>query len=205
MISDQVKSQNMMIGLLNILDHTGDYCYMKDVSGRYTYVNQMVQDLFEQSYENIIGKDDSHFFNLELSNKLKLNDRQVIEFGEAVEQEESNIVKSTGEHRIYQVIKKPLRDSQGKIVGLFGISKDITDKKQSETALKESVNRFELLFTNMSNGFALHEVIRDSSGYLVDYQFLEVNPAFEKITGIPREKWIGKRVKKCFQTLRILG
>lgn len=82
MTNDAASAQNMIIGLQKILDQTGTYSYMKDMAGRYTYVNQMVQDLFEQSCENIIGKDDSHFFNLELANKLWLNDRLVIDFGE---------------------------------------------------------------------------------------------------------------------------
>ncbi|MDO8961080.1 MAG: PAS domain S-box protein [Methylophilus sp.] len=196
MNSNLITSQNMMIGLFNILDQTGDYCYMKDLSGRYIYVNQKVQDLFEQPYENIIGKDDSHFFNLELLKKLRLNDRQVIEFGKTIELEESNIVKLTGEKRIYHVIKRPLRDSSGQVIGLYGISKDITESKRKESTLKDTLNCFNLLFTNMSNGFALHEVIRDSQGSIVDYKFLEVNPSFENITGIPRESWIGKRVKE---------
>lgn len=196
MNSNLITSQNMMIGLLSILDQTEDYCYMKDLSGRYTYVNQKVQDLFELPYENIIGKDDSHFFNLELSNKLRLNDLQVIEFGKTIELEESTIVKSTGENRIYRVIKRPLRDNSGEVIGLYGISKDITDSKRTENELKDTLNCFNLLFTNMSNGFALHEVIRDSQGRIVDYKFLQVNPTFEKITGISRENWIGKRVKE---------
>jgi diguanylate cyclase (GGDEF)-like protein/PAS domain S-box-containing protein len=62
--------------------------------------------------------------------------------------------------------------------------------------LRESEAHWASLFNSMTNGFALHEVIRDTDGNIVDYRFLEVNPAFEKMTGIPREKWIDRRVKE---------
>jgi PAS domain S-box-containing protein len=187
---------NMIAGFRTVLDQTGSYIFMKDMTGRYTYVNQMVQDLFAQSYENIIGKDDSHFFDLELANELQFNDRLVLDFGKTIEREEEAIVKLTGEIRNYWVIKKPLLDSQGQIIGMCGISKDITDRKHADQALRQSETRFTALFNNMTNGFALHEVVRDDVGNVVDYQFLDINPAFEKITGIPRESWIGKCVKE---------
>ena len=52
------------------------------------------------------------------------------------------------------------------------------------------------LYTNMSLGFALHEAIRDKEGNVIDYRFLEINPAFEKMTGINKENWLGKTAKQ---------
>ena len=51
--------QELVIGLRTVLDQTGTYIFTKDTVGRYTYVNQMVQELFCENAENIIGKDDS--------------------------------------------------------------------------------------------------------------------------------------------------
>ena len=95
--SDTAALQDMIIGLRTVLDQTGTYIFTKDTAGRYTYVNQMTQDLFGASFEDIVGRDDSHFFDLALANELRLNDRFVIDFGETIEREETNIVKSTGE------------------------------------------------------------------------------------------------------------
>ncbi len=60
--------------------------------------------------------------------------------------------------------------------------------------LKQSEEKYRSLFTNMINGFARHKVLFDPEGKPVDYVFLEVNRAFERLTGLSREDLIGKRV-----------
>ncbi|HCE47007.1 MAG TPA: hypothetical protein DET40_25955 [Lentisphaeria bacterium] len=57
---------------------------------------------------------------------------------------------------------------------------------QTEEALIKSERRYRTLFDGMTEGFALHEIICDDAGKPVDYRFLEVNPAFEKLTGLKR-------------------
>ena len=60
--------------------------------------------------------------------------------------------------------------------------------------LEASEKRFKQLFSEMTSGFALHEVICDDKGDPCDYRFIEVNPAFEKLTGLSRKDLIGKTV-----------
>jgi diguanylate cyclase (GGDEF)-like protein/PAS domain S-box-containing protein len=66
--------------------------------------------------------------------------------------------------------------------------------KQIQTALEESESRYRLLFQEMISGCALNEMILDREGTPCDYRFLEINPAFERLTGLTREQAIGKRV-----------
>lgn len=61
-----------------------------------------------------------------------------------------------------------------------------------ETALRESEERYRSLFNAMTEGFAIHEIICDSKGVPCDYRFLDINPAFERLTGIKREDVVGK-------------
>ena len=63
---------------------------------------------------------------------------------------------------------------------------------KAEEALKRSEERYRSLFESMTEGFALHEIIRDEKGVPVDYRFLEINPAFERLTGLSRENVVGK-------------
>ena len=62
--------------------------------------------------------------------------------------------------------------------------------------LKLSEERYHTLFNNMINGFARHRVLFDKEGKPVDYIFLEVNTAFERLTGLNKDNLIGKRVKR---------
>jgi len=111
--------------ILNSIDAAA---YAKDLDGNYTYANAMVQRVFGADLAGIIGKDDSHFFDLEKSNALRENDIEVIAQGTSVAREERDIIKQTGEERVYFTIKSPLRDASGTIVGTCGLSIDITNR-----------------------------------------------------------------------------
>ena len=80
---------------------------------------------------------------------------------------------------------------------IFGvvISRMLAARRRSEQALREGKERYRRLFTEMSGGFALHEVVRDDEGRPCDYLFLEVNSAFEKLTGLRREAILGRSVR----------
>lgn len=129
--SHHTQLQEMVSGLRTLLDLVDSYAYLKDTSGRYIFVNKKVQELFGHAYEDILGKDDTSFFDLTLSNQLKVNDRLVIDNGETIEREERDIIKSTGEERIYWTVKKPIRDQRGQIIGMCGISTDIVGSKRA--------------------------------------------------------------------------
>lgn len=71
---------------------------------------------------------------------------------------------------------------------------DIGERKEAEQALRASEKRYRLLFRTMAEGFALHQIICDTEGKPCDYRFLEVNPAFERLTGLRACDVIGKTV-----------
>jgi PAS domain S-box-containing protein len=66
--------------------------------------------------------------------------------------------------------------------------------EHAREAVRVSEERYRMLFDAMTEGFALHEIITDGSGRPCDYRFLDVNPAFERLTGLKRADLIGKRV-----------
>lgn len=71
---------------------------------------------------------------------------------------------------------------------------DITERKKIEERLSESENKYRNLFQSMLNGFAVHEIICNEEGIPYDYRYLDINPAFERITGLSREQVIGRTV-----------
>jgi len=66
---------------------------------------------------------------------------------------------------------------------------------EAEAAARESEQRYRQLFENMTSGFALHEIICDTKGKPVDYRYLEVNPAFEKLTGVSAATLVGNTLR----------
>ncbi len=68
------------------------------------------------------------------------------------------------------------------------------ERMRALDALKSSENRCRQLFENMIAAFALHEMVYDQNGDPVDYRFLEINPAFEKLTGLRAENLVGRTV-----------
>jgi PAS domain S-box-containing protein len=72
------------------------------------------------------------------------------------------------------------------------LEREIAEHERTGAALRQSEARYRALFENMTEGFALHEVICDEAGKPCDYRFLEVNPAFERLTGLKREQVVGR-------------
>ena len=93
---------------------------------------------------------------------------------------------------VFSITFAPVKDSG--YVNIYG--QDITQKKLARRSIAESEKKYRRLFNTMSEGFALHEIILDENGNPCDYRFLEINPAFEEITGLKAIDITGKTVKE---------
>jgi signal transduction histidine kinase len=101
-----------------------------------------------------------------------------------------------------------LKNEQGEITGAINSFYDITERKRSENALRESELRYRNLFTSMDQGLCIVEMIFDKQGQPVDYRIIETNPSFERQGGPPNA--IGKRMRELVPCLekswfKILG
>ncbi|GAK54951.1 multi-sensor signal transduction histidine kinase [Candidatus Vecturithrix granuli] len=93
-----------------------------------------------------------------------------------------------------------LRTRDGQVKQYAGTAIDITEVRRAEQALRESERKFRGLYTTMSEGVILHEILYDASGRAVDYCILDVNPKFEQLTGIPAEQALGKLASELYDT-----
>jgi PAS domain S-box-containing protein len=158
--------------------------------GRFIEVNQVACDRLGYSREEMLSltpPDITHGVEFErlADIRMKLADQGRAMF-------ETTHVASDGRHIPVESHVRIFRgDGLDKAIS---ICRDITGRRRDQEALQESERRYRQLFEAMINAFALHEIILDADGRPVDYRFLEVNPAFEKLTGLKSEDVVGRTV-----------
>ena len=92
-----------------------------------------------------------------------------------------------GEYHDFWCHAVPVFDKDGKFTHFQGFNIDISERKQAE-------RNYHSLFEKMLDGFALHEIIVDAAGDPIDYRFLAVNPAFERMTGLKGAELVGRTI-----------
>jgi two-component system, cell cycle sensor histidine kinase and response regulator CckA len=169
--------------LNTILSNVGAYIYLKDTQYRYTYANNKVCNLFGLKEDEIIGKGDDSFFSTASVEEIMKSDRRVIEQGETVAREETDITSSDKLSRTYWVVKLPLKDSSGTICGLYGISTDITEHKRAVEELRQSQAFFETIFEHSPYS----AWVSDDKGTLI-----RMNQACRDLLHVTDEMLVGK-------------
>jgi PAS domain S-box-containing protein len=128
--------------LHSVIDGTSDVIYVKDLQGRYVVANATAAEWLNTSVEGMIGRDDSALFPPEIAQRIQQTDRQVMQTGESIVFEE-DIPKQDALKSLLSA-KYPWRDEAGRVIGVIGISRDISDRKASEIEiqrLNQELNR----------------------------------------------------------------
>jgi len=148
--SKSQKTQELDVRtLVGVVNQTGAFIYSKDINGCYTYANQLVLDLVGLPLSDLIGKQDHDFYDAKSCQVLEANDQLVLRDGQTIEKEEFYVLTASGESSVYMSVKKPLRDSDGNITGLFGISTDITKRKKLEVSVNEQKDFLDAVLNNV--------------------------------------------------------
>ena len=88
----------------------------------------------------------------------------------------------------------PIRNRDGAVIGAVLVFRDVTREYAAQAALRDSEERYRTLFEAMDEGFCVVEMLYDTTGKAVDYRFVEINPAFEKHTGLLQA--LGKTIRE---------
>lgn len=126
-----------------IIDNSAAVVYVKDLQGRYLLVNRRYEEIFHLTRGTILGRTDHELFSKEAADAFRAIDRRVAADGIALTEEEV-APQHDGPHT-YISVKCPLRDPDGKTYGVFGISTDITERKNAERIVRESEGRLRML------------------------------------------------------------
>lgn len=127
-------SENRLDTILNSVEA---YIFIKDRELRYQYANRKVCELLGVDAIEIIGKTDADFFDEQTCDNLRNNDLRVIEQGERVADEEVNSIPGDPDKHTFLSVKLPLRNPDGSVYALCGISTDITEHKQIRNQLHQ--------------------------------------------------------------------
>lgn len=114
----------------SILDNTPTIVYVKDLQGRYTFVNNQFEELLHRKRDEIQGKTDHDLFPGQMAEIFQANDKKVIEAKTSMSFDE--ILLQNGDLHTYISMKFPLFDSTGTLNAICGISTDITERKRIE-------------------------------------------------------------------------
>jgi PAS domain S-box-containing protein len=96
----------------------------------------------------------------------------------------------------------PLRDEHGAVGGVICVCSETTQQVIEKTSLHRSESRWRALFENMQEGFFVGEAVRDAAGAMVDFRFVEVNPAFGGQTGLDPSTTIGRTAREAIAGLQ---
>jgi len=165
--------------LRTIFETAQDAVFLKDRQLRYTHINPAMERLLGLSVDRIVGHRDAELSAGEVHQHVREIDRRVLE-GHSIEDVYSR--ERDGELRTLHVVKVPMRDSAGRIVGLCGIARDVTEHKRTEDALRESEARLRAIHDHAAIGMAL----LDTRGAVI-----QSNGALQGMTGYGEHELAG--------------
>jgi len=171
------------------LESIGDSVLLLDPDGKIIW-NNMAAD---RTFGEITGSNCGEVFQCKEDSGL--NCFITNGFDEAkVKSTEKRIRIRSGEERLFLISTAPVRDRMGIITSLVKSFRDVTQIARMDELAARSELKYMQLFDNLLDGFAYHKVVTNEKSEPVDYIFLEVNRAYEQLTGLRREDLIGKKV-----------
>ena len=134
----RVKELETRRGLLhNLVRHIPDLVWLKDTQGVYLACNAPFEQFFGALEAHIVGKTDADFVAPDLVAHFREHDVQAMTSGKPHTNEEWLVFAGRTERRLFETIKIPMLDSQGKVSGVLGVSRDITEREKSAQELKD--------------------------------------------------------------------
>lgn len=191
----------------SLLDNIPDSIYFKDKESRFLRINKALAKRFQlDDPMKAIGLTDNDFFMQLHAQDALADEQRIIQTGEPIIDKEEIEIWIDKPSTWVSTTKMPLRNLNGEIIGTFGISRDITDRKRNEEQLmlamrsaEEMELQYRSLFENMIEGFAYCKMIYEGN-IPVDFIYLDVNHAFETLTGM--KDAVGKRVNELVPGIR---
>lgn len=162
-----------------LLQTIPDLIWLKDTNGIYISCNSAFERLYGAKEADIIGKTDYDFVDKQQADSFRENDHKAMMANQAVSNEEWLTFADGGYRGLFEAVKVPLKDANGQVIGVLGISRDITERKANELKLRMLSTAIEQSPTSV----AITDV-----GPQIEY----INSAFTKEAGYTLDEVLGK-------------
>ena len=136
--------QNRETHLRTLIETIPDLIWLKDPNGVYLACNRKFERLYGAKEEDIVGKTDYDFVSWDLAKFFRKRDKIAVKSGKPVANEEELTYINDGHRELVETIKTPMFDPQGNLIGVLGVSRDITERKRIERDLRFSEERLRL-------------------------------------------------------------
>jgi len=178
---DQAEKLRSLQLLDAIAESSDDIIFAMDRECRFLQVNTQFRSLAHKPGVEVLGATEEVLFPPELAARLGAANRKVLSQNRTISFEEE--LPTAQGNRTFLTTKGPLRNSQGEVIGLFGIAHDITERKRSELALEQERTFFKTLIQTLPDLVWL----KDPQGV-----FLACNHRFEQLFGATEEEILGR-------------
>lgn len=139
--------------LRTLVDNLPDCVFVKDTASRFLMSNTaQLRILGAPTAEEVVGKTDYDFFPQQMAARYRSEEETALRTTRPIINQEEPVVESTGRQRWFLCSKIPLKNDDGKVVGLVGIGRDITERRNSQQALRESEERLALVIQASNDG-----------------------------------------------------
>ena len=157
-ITERKKAEDALKQYQLMVESAQDAIFFKDLKSRYIVANKKTLEAFGLPREQVIGKNDYKIMpDKEEAKKNIESDNVVFQTGKPIEITKQ-MTGRDGKKHWFQAVKVPQFDNKGKIIGLVGVARDITEFKKDEESLKEAEQRFRSIFDNAADGMLLADV-----------------------------------------------
>lgn len=174
--------------------------WIKDMDGKYLACNPVFETLFGAPEAEIIGKTDYDFVDAEQADFFRQKDKEAIAAGRPSANEEWVNYACDQHWALLETIKAPLRDAEGRIIGVLGLAQEITERKQAEITIRESEARYR------ASSDLLHSILESSPDVITfaldgNYRYIAFNAKHKKTM---QALW-GKDIALGMNMLEVIG
>ncbi|HCR90630.1 MAG TPA: hypothetical protein DIW50_09275 [Prolixibacteraceae bacterium] len=184
-----IKLEEEKSRLKALIETIPDLIWLKDTEGVYISCNPRFESFFGAKEAEIKGKTDYDFIPKELADFFRQKDKEAALANRPTTNFEWVTFNDDGHQEYLETIKTPMYDSQGKLIGVLGIARDITEKHRNEEMLKEK----DLIFQSLLENSPVYIFFKDHN-----IKALHLSRNYEEMLGMPLDEIIGKDMNDLF-------